>query len=384
MNAAGDVDPSETSETGDSQDTGPGTGRVRRRRRLWLPVAAGAVALVTAGAGYWFLERGAATEAEGQAAAADATDTVTRGTISATESWDATLGHGSPLSVTASAQGTVTRMAEQASTVERGTELYRLDETPVTALYGTVPMYRDLEPGDIGADVEQLEANLSALGYDGFDVDGEYTWYTQLAVLEWQEDTGAEETGDVSRPEVVFVPGEGRVEEVAADVGTATAPGTEVLTVSGGDQIATLEADVSDLAHMANGDEVSVVLPGGEGVTGTITSVSVVADPDAQENSSGSEDSVAEVEVTLAEEVDASLLGGPVDVVLAVADAEDVLSVPVSALLALAEGGYGLEVVADDRTTSIVPVETGLYADGRVEVSGEGIEEGTVVGVAGR
>lgn len=290
-------------------------------------------------------------------------------------------------------------MAEQGSAVERGTELYRLDESPVTAMYGTVPMYRDLGPGDTGADVAQLEANLAALGYGGFDVDDEYTWYTRLAVLEWQDDTGARETGNVSRSEVVFVPGEGRVEAVTAGVGSATAPGTEVLTVSGGDQVAALEADVSDLEHVVNGGEVSVeppsgeevtgtgvtvVLPDGTEVAGTVTSVSVVSGPDSQDGSSGAEDSVVEVEVTLAEEVDDSLMGGPADVVLAVAEAEDVLSVPVSALLALSEGGYGLEVVAGDGTVSIVPVETGLYADGRVEVSGEGIEEGAVVGVAGR
>jgi hypothetical protein len=58
--------------------------------------------------------------------------------------------------------------------------------------------------------------------------------------------------------------------------------------------------------------------------------------------------------------------------------------VPVSALLALSEGGYGLEVVDDDGTTSIVSVTTGLFADGKVQVEGDGITEGTVVGVAGR
>jgi hypothetical protein len=58
--------------------------------------------------------------------------------------------------------------------------------------------------------------------------------------------------------------------------------------------------------------------------------------------------------------------------------------VPVTALLALAEGGYGLEVVAEDGTTSTVPVDTGLFAEGKVEVSSPEIEEGTVVGVAGR
>jgi membrane fusion protein, multidrug efflux system len=64
-----------------------------------------------------------------------------------------------------------------------------------------------------------------------------------------------------------------------------------------------------------------------------------------------------------------------------VTERKDVLTVPVGALLALAEGGYGLEVV-EGSTTRIVAVETGLFADGKVEVSGSGIADGTTVGVA--
>lgn len=53
---------------------------------------------------------------------------------------------------------------------------------------------------------------------------------------------------------------------------------------------------------------------------------------------------------------------------------------PILALLALAEGGYGVQVV-EGGTTRTVVVRTGMFAGGRVEVSGAGIAEGTVVGV---
>jgi hypothetical protein len=69
----------------------------------------------------------------------------------------------------------------------------------------------------------------------------------------------------------------------------------------------------------------------------------------------------------------------PVDVRYVVREHRDVLTVPVSALLALAEGGYGLEVV-EGGTSRVVAVETGLFADGRVEVRGEGIVDGAKVG----
>ena len=59
---------------------------------------------------------------------------------------------------------------------------------------------------------------------------------------------------------------------------------------------------------------------------------------------------------------------------------ENVLTVPVAALLALSEGGYGVQVVEGGKTR-IIAVETGLFADGRVEVSGDGLREGMTVGM---
>jgi hypothetical protein len=52
--------------------------------------------------------------------------------------------------------------------------------------------------------------------------------------------------------------------------------------------------------------------------------------------------------------------------------------VPVQALLALAEGGYALETEGGD----LIGVETGAFADGFVEVAGQGLAEGLEVVVA--
>ena len=75
-----------------------------------------------------------------------------------------------------------------------------------------------------------------------------------------------------------------------------------------------------------------------------------------------------------------TLDAAPVDVTLVSKTKENVLTVPIAALLALAEGGYGVQVV-DGQRTYYVAVETGLFAGGRVEVSGAGLAEGMVVGV---
>jgi hypothetical protein len=71
-----------------------------------------------------------------------------------------------------------------------------------------------------------------------------------------------------------------------------------------------------------------------------------------------------------------------VQVSLAVDSARDVLAVPVAALLALAGGGYGLEVVTPAGAHHLVGVTTGIFASGQVQVSGDGITTGTRVVVA--
>ena len=360
--------------------------RRRRTRLLWLTL--GVVGVACAGGAYWYSAQDDGGEPADAVTGPAATAEVVRDTIAATETWSGTLGHGDALGIPA-AQGTLTRVATADTEVTRGTELFRLDERPVTALIGAIPMYRDLRPGDEGIDVEQLEANLAALGYTGFTADDEYTDNTAEAVEEWQEDIGAAETGTVARSDVVFLPAGGRVGTVYADLGAQVTPGSPVLDVTGTDQVATLEVDVADRDLLAVGTAVTVVLPGGAETAGTVTAATVVESPPAagapgEEETASAEDAVVEVEVALAEPVDAALVGSPVDVVRPVDERPDVLVVPVTALLARSGGGYGLEVVAGDGTTSVVPVELGLFADGRVEVTGESIAEGDVVGVAGR
>lgn len=342
-----------------------------------------------AAAAYWTLARDASAEKTGGPTGPVATAEVVRATLTATESWGGMLGHGSPFTVKAKGDGTVTGVAEQGAEIGRGSQLYRLDERPVIALIGTVPMYRDLSQGATGADVKQLEANLAELGYDGFDVDERYTWYTAQAVRQWQADIGAEKTGTVALSDVVFIAQAGQANEITAEPGDTVTPGTEVLDIASGDAIVSLDVDVSDRDLVDLGTGVTVRLPGGAEIAGTVTSAVVTEDTTEGDDATGEEapgagDTITKVEVTLSEEVDESLFGSPVDVVVNVDERADVLAVPVTALLALSEGGFGVEVVNPDGTTSIVAVSTGLFANGQVEIDGQGVREGVVVGVAGR
>jgi peptidoglycan hydrolase-like protein with peptidoglycan-binding domain len=363
--------------------------RGRRRRAVW--VAGGGVLLVLGAAvGVW-VSMGSDDRAPA-AAGVVATARVERATLSATESWDGTVGYGAPFTVSSGAAGTVTRLLGQGERVGRGDELYRVDERPVTLLVGEVPMYRDLAIGDSGVDVRQLERNLAKLGYDGFETDRAFTASTAEAVRAWQRKIGVEPTGRVARRDAVFAPAGGRVDAVHLRAGSVVSPGAPILDLTGSDQIAAVEAQLDDRDRFDMGSKATVVLPDGDEIKGTVRAVRVMragrggAAGESGAGLGGGEteaESVLDVELALAKAPDA-LVGAPVEVDVAIDERAGVLVVPVTALLALADGGYGLEVVRDDGASKIVRVDTGLFADGKVEVSGAGISEGTVVGVAGR
>ena len=61
---------------------------------------------------------------------------------------------------------------------------------------------------------------------------------------------------------------------------------------------------------------------------------------------------------------------------------DDVLAVPVNALVALLEGGYAVEQVDAAGAHHYLRVETGLFQDGLVEVTGDGLAAGDSVVVS--
>ena len=80
----------------------------------------------------------------------------------------------------------------------------------------------------------------------------------------------------------------------------------------------------------------------------------------------------------------ANLDEAPVSVNIISAQAHGVLAVPISALVALAGGGYAVEVVHGSGTLTtrrLVPVQTGLYSNTLVQVSGAGLAAGEEVEV---
>jgi hypothetical protein len=326
---------------------------------------------------------------------------VTRAALVETKTVSGTLGYGDPVPIRASGTGTLTWIAPVGSTVRRGEPLFNVDERPVVVLYGSLPLYRKLRVGMEGADVQQLEGNLAALGYTGFTVDDTYTSATAEAVRTWQADLDLPETGTVEPGQVVFTRRAVRIVGHTARVGDSiggdtSEGGASVLSYTGTTRRVTVELELADRALVANGRTVTVKVPGRRAVKGKISRVGTVVtaqgttsdegtNPDEGSAPDGTSpttsDARIEVSVRIADQKAlGSLDAAPVDVDLVSSKREDVLAVPVAALLALAKGGFGVQIVNGDRTRTVA-VKTGMFAAGRVEVSGKGIAEGVRVGV---
>jgi peptidoglycan hydrolase-like protein with peptidoglycan-binding domain len=362
----------------------------RRPRGRSIAVAAGTVVAVGLTAGGVALATGAVgSDGEPPADASSgtappATAEVTLRDLVDQDSTTGSLGYGDTSTIANHRQGTVTWLPAEGRVLGRGQALWRVDTLPTVLMYGTVPLYRTLSNGVAdGEDVRQLERNLRALGYTGFTVDDEYTSATAAAVADWQDDVGLPETGSVDADQVVFAAGPVRVDSTKLAVGGAASPGP-ALDVTATTRVVTVELEVSDQRLARKGAAVQVELPGGQRVPGRITSVGNVAHAETDESGRETGEATVDVVVTLDAKAVAAAAGAidqaPVTVYFTAEERKGVLTVPVSALLALSEGGYGVQVVSGG-TTKIVAVETGLFADGDVEITGAGIAEGTKVGV---
>jgi peptidoglycan hydrolase-like protein with peptidoglycan-binding domain len=350
-----------------------------RRRRL---AAAGAAGLTLAALPVVLLPDDAQTPAAAQSMLdSGATAPVERRDLTARETVGGTLGYGEVTPVASTRSGMVTWLPREGDTVRRGQTLYRVDAEPVMLLYGRLPAYRDLAPGDEGADVRQLERNLDALGYDAdgrMTVDDEYTWATAAAVRALQEDRGLEETGEMDKDGYVVLGGPRRVSAHKAEVGSSARPGAAVIDTTGTRQVVSVDLDAEKQDLVSTGAGVRVTLPDQRGTRGRIAAVGRVA-----QKAGDDADGKATIAVTIrlrrsraAERFDEA----PVSVAIAREQRRDVLTVPVTALVALPGGGYAVDIVAGGSTRRI-RVEPGVFADGYVEVSGDGLRAGLKVRV---
>jgi peptidoglycan hydrolase-like protein with peptidoglycan-binding domain len=318
---------------------------------------------------------GAASSNGGAASSNDGAASSNDGAAKATTTNSGTTGTG-----TAGTE-TLTWLPPIGAVVRPGQAMYTVDERPVVLIAGTLPLYRVLTVGVAGADVREVERALRSFGYTGFTVDTRYTSSTAAAVKRWQKKVGLNQTGTIDINQMVVAPGALRVTEHKAELG-AHADGP-VLGYTGTTRTVTVPVPVTQQQLVRVGLSATVTLPDGRAVGGKVASVGTVAvaPQDGGDGPAASGPATVEVIVTIADQTALGVLDqAPVQLNLVAAERKDVLTVPVAALLALIEGGYGVQVV-DGTTTRYVAVKTGMFGDGLVEVTGDGITEGLTVGV---
>ncbi|MFJ9829205.1 peptidoglycan-binding protein [Streptomyces sp. NPDC101160] len=369
------------------------------RRRLLVALVA-VVAVAGAGVAVTALAQGRGQEppagSAGSRGLPPATAPVTRGDLSDSSQRDGTLGHLGERRINAGGTGgTLTWLAPNGSVVGRDGRLYEVDGEPVRLMYGDQPMYRTLKAGDKGRDVRQLEENLAALGFTGFDVDEEYTAKTAAAVKRWQKSHDLKQTGTIGPDRIAFAGSAVRVKEPGGGAGSGSgdgggggggrvapgdriAPGTPVLTVTGSERVVRFQLPAAEAESAKTGTRVKVRLPDGTELPGKVSAVGKTAQvgTDPQDRTPKIDITVSFDEPEKARGVDQS----PVTVELTGRTRHDVLSVPVDALLALPDGGFGVQVVERGGARD-VRVELGMFGQGRVEVAGGGLREGMKVGV---
>ncbi len=352
------------------------------RRRRWL-VLLTLAALLTGAGGVTALVLaldGKGSRGTKGPAAPPATAPVARQDLVARQEVDGTVGYAGTFQVVNHLQGTVTFVPDEGTVVERGQRLYSVDERPVPLLYGEVPAWRRLAEGvGDGVDVRQLEENLVAMGIVGendLKVDDNWTSATTAAVRRWQKAIGVEQTGAVELGQAVFLPGAVRVADTRATKGSPAPVGAPIMNPTGTARVVLVDLDATKQSLVKAGDKVEVKLPDGQTTTGTVATVGTVAKSKGEGESAKT---MVEVTVSLDDPQAAGRLDkAPVRVGITTDSRKGVLAVPVNALLALAEGGYAVEV-ADGGGRRLVPVRTGLFANALVEVSGDGLVEGTRV-----
>jgi hypothetical protein len=374
--------------------------RARRRRAAAVaaPVAAAGVAAAVLLGGQTLRH---ASTAGGEPAPAVATAKVTRTTITNTVAASGSLGYAGSYTVVNQAQGTAyTQLPAEGSVVYRGHALYEVDGAPVTLMYGSRPAWRALYWGITpGPDVAQLDRNLIALGYGkNLAVSDHFTGWTDYAVELWQQATGRTVTGTVPLGQVVFAPGPLRVTSVTPATGSAPQPGGTVVSATSTLPVVTAQLPVTQEYLVRVGDQVTVTLPDGVSTTpGAVSAVSPVASGSGGDQGQGggpapgpsasaaSTPETVTMTVRLARPRAAGNLDqAPVTVNIVSAQASNVLAVPVGALVALAGGGYAVEVMhgtGNHATGLLVPVRTGLFSATEVQISGPGLAAGQNVEV---
>lgn len=310
---------------------------------------------------------------------------VQRTDLTNTETYPGSLGFGDPSQVQGTGTGTVTKLPQVGDVAVRGRSLYRVDDHPVPVFFGDTPLFRTLDhPGITGADVAMVASNLSALGYYHSAVpknshDVAFTAAMQDALKRWQADNGLDQTGTIGVGQVLVLPGASRVDSISGKLGDSVAE--NLFTVTSTTKLVTMPVSAGQVGELHEGAAATIVLPTQAQTTGRITSIATTAQTQSGSGQDSGNGTGQQIQVTVTPDDQNALNGldaASVQVQITTQVHRGVLAVPISALLALREGGYAIQLP----NGQMLPVRTGMFGQQLVEISGPDIREGMRVVVA--
>lgn len=304
-------------------------------------------------------------------------------------------GGGGSQQASGQAGGTFTALPAVGQVFTQGQPLYSVSLTPVVLLYGSTPASRTLSEGMSGADVQQLNADLVALGdvskTDLNPTSDYFSSATAAGVEKLQANLGVTQTGSLTLGQVVFLPTAARVTTVSATLGAPAQPGASVVQATSTTRAVIAQLDATEQSEVSVGDKVTITLPNNQTTPGVVSTVGTVATTPSSGGagsggssaggSSGGSGGTPTIEVDITP-TDPAATGAldqaPVTVTITTATVHDALVVPVDALLALSAGRFAVEVVGGGDIHHLVPVALGLFddADGLVQVTATGLSAG--------
>jgi hypothetical protein len=305
-----------------------------------------------------------------QVSAAETSLSSARANLTTAEASAANYGQGS----------TFTMLPQTGAVIHRGETLYRVNGTPAILLYGGATPWRAFTAGMTpGPDVAALNANLEALGYGSNLGGASFTSATAAAIEKLQAARNLAVTGSLALGSVVFEPGAVRVTSVTPALGAAAQAGP-VLGITSTRRVVTIALDAAQQSNVKVGDPVLITLPDNSTTPGRVTYVGTVATTpsSSDQGGGGSSSPTIEVDVTPTRPAATGRLDqAPVNVSIVTGSVRNALVVPVNALLALADGGYAVEV-ASGSSRHLVGVQLGLFddAEGLVQVAGSDVAAG--------
>jgi peptidoglycan hydrolase-like protein with peptidoglycan-binding domain len=343
---------------------------VKRRGTKILGAILGVAVIAGAGAAAVVWKPWAA-HSEQSAASVPAPNTVPveRTTLTKALMLNAELTYGKPQPVP-DVSGLLTALPAPDARIKVGEQIYELDGRPIFMFQGARPLWRDVAPDMTdGEDVKEVEENLKTLGFFKKTPDLKFDAATAKAITAWQKDKGLDKTGTIAAGQVLMVNAPSlRVAQLTAQVGDRD---KSPLTYTATTLHAVAKLTEAQSREFKTGTPVTVRLADGTEVASTLGAIDPGGQPTGDDDGSTTPPTVTG---EFPDQAPVQKVGQSIARVVIddpEGEGEATLVVPVSALLATADGEYAVEV-AKGATIVRIPVQIGKVVDARAQVAASG------------